>query len=654
VAIDNVNKSLFYKENIGGLKKMVLSLMRKHAQSWIIKFLIGIIVVVFVLYFGYSFNTDDGVKVAEVNGDAIGRVEYEKAYNDMLTSFQNQYKSFWNDKLVEAFDLKNRALEGLIEQKLISQEAEKLGLTVTKSEIQQKILEIPAFLTDGRFDEERYRALLTNNRTTPETFEKEYTKELLQQKVAQFLTTFIVPSSQDVLDEYRYANEKVKIGFVKFTPDEFKTSVTTDKDALDTFFNEKKEGYRVPEKIKIAYIKIGAEKFMDQVTLEEDDLKAYYEDNIDMFTQQKQVKASHILFKTAPEATGEEVKKIEEKATSVLERAKKGEDFAALATEFSEDSSKSKGGDLGYFTEGKMVKEFEDAAFKLEPGQISELVKTNYGFHIIKVEDKKERSVKTYDEVKGQIDTILRRIKSIDMADERARSLLDQMPYDVELEKYAQENNEQYITTDYFSQAEPAPVIMNNTKLAETLFTLAKGELTEIIEQNNEFYIMQVIDKKESYVPKLEEVYGAVEADYVDSMALKAAKAAAEAYLKTLKETGKWEELAAEKGKAIDSTDYFTREGSPEKIGPAQGLNEAAFNLTQDKPFPETVFENQTGAYVIRWEERQGIDEAKFNEEKESYTEKVINRKRQEAIRDWIARLKAKAKIDLSYFERVR
>ncbi len=633
---------------------MVLSLMRKHAQSWIIKFLIGIIVVVFVLYFGYSFNTDDGVKVAEVNGDAIGRVEYEKAYNDMLTSFQNQYKSFWNDKLVEAFDLKNRALEGLIEQKLISQEAEKLGLTVTKSEIQQKILEIPAFLTDGRFDEERYRALLTNNRTTPETFEKEYTKELLQQKVAQFLTTFIVPSSQDVLDEYRYANEKVKIGFVKFTPDEFKTSVTTDKDALDTFFNEKKEGYRVPEKIKIAYIKIGAEKFMDQVTLEEDDLKAYYEDNIDMFTQQKQVKASHILFKTAPEATGEEVKKIEEKATSVLERAKKGEDFAALATEFSEDSSKSKGGDLGYFTEGKMVKEFEDAAFKLEPGQISELVKTNYGFHIIKVEDKKERSVKTYDEVKGQIDTILRRIKSIDMADERARSLLDQMPYDVELEKYAQENNEQYITTDYFSQAEPAPVIMNNTKLAETLFTLAKGELTEIIEQNNEFYIMQVIDKKESYVPKLEEVYGAVEADYVDSMALKAAKAAAEAYLKTLKETGKWEELAAEKGKAIDSTDYFTREGSPEKIGPAQELNEAAFNLTQDKPFPETVFENQTGAYVIRWEERQGIDEAKFNEEKESYTEKVINRKRQEAIRDWIARLKAKAKIDLSYFERVR
>lgn len=633
---------------------MLLSLMRKHAQSWIIKFLIGIIAVVFIFYFGYSFNSDDGIKVAEVNGDAIGRVEYEKAYNDMLTSYQNQYKSFWNDKLVEALDLKTRALEGLIEQKLIAQEAEKLGLTVTKAEIQEKILEIPAFLSDGRFDEGRYRAILSSNRTTPEAFEEGYTGELLQQKVAQFITTFIVPSTQDVLDNYRYANEKVKVGFVKFTPDEFKETVPREKDAISTFFDEKKENYRVPEKIKIAYIKIGAEKFSNEVTLEEEDLSAYYEDNLDMFTQEKQVKASHILFKTAPEATDEEVKKIEEKAASVLERAKKGEDFAALATEFSEDTTKSKGGDLGYFTQGRMVKEFEDAAFALEPGQISELVKTDYGYHIIKVEDKKERSVKTYEEARAQVDSILRRNGSMDMADERARTLLDQMPYDVDLEKYAGENNEQYITTDFFSQAEPAPVIMSNARLAETLFTLEKGDLTEIIEQNNEFYIMQVTDKKESYVPKLEEVYAAVEADYVDSMALKAAKTEAEAYLKTLKETGKWVELAAEKGKAIDSTDFFTREGSPEKIGPAQGLNEAAFNLTQEKPFPETVFENQTGSYVIRWEDREGIDETKFNEEKESYTENVTNRKRQEALRDWIATLKANAKIDLSYFERMR
>ncbi len=634
---------------------MLLSLMRKHAQSWIIKFLIGIIAVVFIFYFGYSFNSDEGIKVAEVNGEAIGRVEYDKAYNNLLTSFQNQYRSAWNDKLAEAFDLKNRALEGLIEQRIIAQEAEKLGLTVTKTEIQQKILEIPAFLSDGKFDESRYRALLSNNRTTPEVFEEEYTQDLLQQKVAQFVTTFITPSSQEVLDNYRYDNEKVKVGFVKFTPDEFKAAITIDKKALDAFFNEKKESYRIPEKIKIAYIRIGAEKFSDKVTLEEDELNAYYEDNIKMFTQEEQVKASHILFKSAQDASPEEVKKIEEKAASVLERAKKGEDFAALATEFSDDSSKSKGGDLGYFTKGRMVKEFEDIAFSLKPGEISNLVKTDYGFHIIKVEDKKEKAVKTYNEAKAQVDSILRRIKSMDMADERARTLLDQMPYDIALDKYAAENNEQYVTTDFFSQAEPAPVIMNNAKLTETLFTLAKGELmTDIVEQNNEFYIMQVTDKKESYLPKLEEVYAAVEADYAEGMALKAAKAAAETYLKTLKEKGTWAELATEKGKPPESTDFFTRDGSPEKIGATQGLSEAAFNLTQDKPYPDKVFENQTGAYVIKFEERQGIDEAKFNAEKDKYAESLTASKRQEAIRDWIEKMKVKANIDLSYFERVK
>jgi peptidyl-prolyl cis-trans isomerase D len=107
-----------------------------------------------------------------------------------------------------------------------------------------------------------------------------------------------VPSTQVLLDNYRYDNEKVKLSFVKFTPEEFKASVAVDKKELVSFFNEKKESYRVPEKIKIAYIKIGAEKFMDQVILEEDELKAYYEDNINMFTQEEQVKASHILFKT--------------------------------------------------------------------------------------------------------------------------------------------------------------------------------------------------------------------------------------------------------------------------------------------------------------------------------------------------------------------
>ncbi len=636
---------------------MLLSLMRKHAQSWIIKFLIGIIVVVFILYFGYSFRSDEGIKVAEVNGESIGRVEYDKAYRDMLTNLQNEYKSVWSDKLIETFDLKRRALETLIEQKVISQEAERLGLRVTKNEIRDKILEIPAFITDGRFDESRYRYMLSSSHLTPEDFEESYSINLLQQKLAQFLTTFLLPNDQEILDNYRYSNEKTKLAYIMFSPDEFSASVQKDKEAVKSFFEERKENYRIPEKIKIAYIRIDPESFNDQVKLDEETLKGYYEDNIDKFTQEEQVKARHILFGVSPEASPEEQKKVEDIAGAVLERVKKGEDFGELAKEFSEDATKSTGGDLGYITKGSLgqgSKEFEDAAFGLKKDEISGLVKTAYGYHIIKVDDRVERSVKTFDEARNQIDGILRHNATMDIANEKGLFLTDQMPYDVDLKEFAADHKVAYDSTDFFSESEPVPMIRGNSKLIEILFSLNKGEVNKLEELNNEFYIIQILDKKGSYLPVLDEVYGKAEADYIDHMALESAKAEAEKYLKALSETGKWEELAKEKNRIIESSDYFTRSGTAGKIGVIPGMQEEAFKLNANNPFPDKVFENEKGAYIIKWEEKQDIDAARYIAEKERYAESLSMRKRQEAFSGWLDAMKAKSDIDVTFFESIK
>ena len=633
---------------------MLLSLMRKHAQSWIIKFVIGAIAVVFIFYFGYSFKSDEGVKVAEVNGESIGRVEYEKTYREMLDRLQREYKSVWNDNLIKVFDLKNRALESLIDRKIISQEAKKIGLIVTKDEIREKIMQEPAFQTDGRFDENRYRYILSNNHISPEDFEKSFSMDLLQRKLAQFLMTFFVPSDQEILDSYRYANEKIKLAFIKFSPDEFKASVKKDKEAIKAFFEKRKEDYRIPEKIKIAYITINPESFMDKVKLDEDALRGYYEDNMDMFTQKEQVKASHILFRIPPGASPDEQEKIKEKAESVLEKAKKGEDFAKLAKEYSDDTaSASKGGDLGYFSKGRMIKEVEDAAFSLKKGEIS-LVKSAIGYHILKIDDIKPKTVKTFDEAKPEIESIMKHNRSMDMADEKALSLVDQLPYDVDLKEFASDHDVPYASTDYFSGEEPTPLIRGNSKLLETLFSLQKGDVTEVVEINNEFYIMQLLDKKESYLPDLDEVYARVEVDYIDHMALERAAAEAEKYLQALKEGGNWEELAREKNRTVESTDYFTRRSTPGKIGAAPGLQDEAFKLNADKPLADKVFRNNKGAYVIKWEAKQDIDEAKYQKEKEKYEESLIQLKQQEAFSDWIDRMKAKSDIDVSYFEKFK
>ncbi|MBU4427244.1 MAG: SurA N-terminal domain-containing protein, partial [Proteobacteria bacterium] len=526
---------------------MLLSMMRKHAKSWLIKVLIGIIALVFVFYFGYSFTAKEGLKIAYVNGELISGMEYQKAYWDLLEALRRQYKDVWNDNLIKVFDLKNRALDNLINQKLISQEARKIGLDVTESEIQQAIMDYPAFQIDGQFDIRRYRGLLNQNRMKPEDFEEGMAKELLDGKLQQFLLTFMPVTDQEVLDYYTHTNEKIKISLVQFKPEKFKKSIEPDQASLETFFEERREGYRVPEKVKLAYLLIDPDTFKDKVVIKDREIEEYYEYNIDTFLQPKEVKARHILLKLGQDAAEEEDKKVREKATKVLEEARKGNDFAALAKKYSEGPTRSEGGDLGYFPAGRMVKPFEDTAFKMKKGEISDLVRTRFGYHIIKVEDVKEARTKALDEVRDQISKILLKTGSAELAHEYALSLIDQMPYDADLAKYTAERELKVMYTGDFSQDQRIPGIGGDDKLRKSLFSLRKGETSELLELKGKFYIFQIADRKESYLPEMAEVTDKLKNDYIAYRSAEEATAAAESYLTALKEGKAWDELAKEK-----------------------------------------------------------------------------------------------------------
>jgi len=626
---------------------MLLSMMRKHAKSWLIKVLIGIIAVVFIFYFGYSFRAKKGLKVAYVNGELISGMEYQKAYWDLLEALRRQYKDVWNDNLIKVFDLKNRALDNLINQKLISQEARKIGLDVTESEIQQAIMDYPAFQIDGQFDMRRYMGLLSQNRMQPEDFEVSMAKELLDGKLRQFLLTFMPITDQEVLDYYSYANEKIKISYVQFKPEKFKKSINPDQASLETFFKDRREEYRVPEKIKLAYLLIDPDTFKDKVEVKDDEIEDYYEYNMDTFLQPKEVKARHILFKLSQDAGEAEEKEVREKATEVLEEARKGNDFATLAKKYSEGPTKSSGGDLGYFTAGTMVKPFEDTAFKMKKGEISDLVRTRFGYHIIKVEDVKEARTKALDEVRDQISKTLLKTGSAELAHEYALSLIDQMPYDADLAKYAAERELEIKNTGEFSQDQPIPGIGGDDKLRQSLFSLRKGETSELLELKDKFYIFQVSERKESYLPEMAEVTDKLKDDYLTYRSAEEAKAAAKSYLTALKEGKSWDEAAKEKQLEIEETDFFTRRGPVPKIGHAPDLLETAFSLNRSNRYPDTIFKNDKGAFVIRWEASEGIDEDNYQEEKEKYRFSLMQTKHRRAFQVWIDRLKKKAEIEI-------
>ena len=626
---------------------MVLSLMRRHAKSYLIKFLIGIIAIVFIFYFGYSFRSRNVVKIAVVNGEVIGALEYEKAYRDLVESLRRQFKDMWNDSLVKKLRLRQRALEGLIERKLISHEAKRLGLSVTKEEIQKAIMEYPAFQVNGQFSMGRYRALLRQNRMKPEDFEQSIAMDLLQRKIRGLLWSFIPVTEQEIKDRYKFANEKVKIAYVMFSPLRFKKSIKVKEKDLEAFFERHKEEFSIPEKIKVRYIVIDPDDFKNKVRVTDQDVKEYYEDNFEAFKVKKQVRARHILFRLPPDATKEQEEKVKDKAEKVLKEARAGKDFGELAKKYSEGPTKSKGGDLGYFSKGMMVKAFEDAAFKLKKGEVSDLVRTQFGYHIIKVEDIKEARTKSLDEVKGEIRNLLIENRCKELAYDKGLGLIDQMPYEVDLQKYAKEHNLAVKVTDFFSKDEPVPGLGGGARLKESLFALGKEETTDLIELNGKYYIFQVAERRSSYVPKLDEVRDKVKASFVSDRAAEAAKVAAEKFLKEVRSGKDWDALVKKNGLKTEHTDYFTRTGGVPKIGYAPELQEMAFCLSEKSPYPETVFQNGLGSFVIKWEGRQDIDPKQYEKEKEKYRTAILYGKQNRLFEQWLEALKAKAHIEL-------
>ncbi len=621
--------------------------MRKHAKSWLIKALIAIIAVVFVFYFGYSFTSDQAMKIAYVNGELINGPEYEKVYRDMITSLQARYKSMWNDNMIKMFNLKKRALESLITQRLMSQAASELGLDVTEEEIQKAIMNYPAFQINGRFDMRRYQSLLSNNHMKPEDFEDSITSELLDKKLKQFLFAFLNITDREILEYYTFANEKVKIAFVEFNPENFKDSVKIDETQLKTYFEKNKEQYRIPEKISVAYLEIDPKNFGGEVEITEKEIESYYEYNAKMYSQPKQVKAKHILFKVAQDDTEEVKNKVKERAEKVLEKARKGDDFAALAKEYSEGPSKSQGGDLGYFKTGQMEPPFEEAAFALKKGEISDLVQTRFGYHIILVEDIKEAGMTPLEQVREDILAALTGSLTTELAHEKGLTLLDQMPYDVDLTAYGSQHGLAAKNSAHFPKNAPIPDIKGSEKIAPTLFALEKDEASGLIELGGKFYIFQTAESKASYLPELKEVKKEVEEKFIAHETRAAAESTSEKYLKSLKEGKSWETMAKENNLKIQQTNFFTRRDPIPDIGNAPALNEMAFKLGKDHPYTQKPFVNNKGAFVIRWEGNEGIDEKKFQEEKDVYRDSLTQTKHQRIFENWIKNLRKKAVIEV-------
>ena len=266
------------------------------------------------------------------------------------------------------------------------------------------IRHIPAFRENGQFvGTDRYRAVLRAQRPPlrEDDFENSVRADLLAQKLQEAVTSWVTVSEQETDAEYRRRNEKVKLDVVGFTADQFRTGLTATDAEAQALYTKDPSRYKFGERRKIRYLTVDTQALRASITPTPQQVEAHYQTNLQQFSNPEQVHAQHILLKT----TDKDAAAVRKQAESVLKEAKApGADFPALARKYSEDeASKGSGGDLGFFGRGSMVKPFEDAAFAMAPGQTSDLVQTDFGFHVIKVLEKRAAGQRPLAEVKDQI-----------------------------------------------------------------------------------------------------------------------------------------------------------------------------------------------------------------------------------------------------------
>jgi len=623
----------------------MLGWMRKQTRSWFVYVAFGIIIIVFVFFYGYSGQSGPGQSVvATVNDYKITRKQYEKNYENMLMVSRNVYNktSFTEEELQQ---LKQSALDDLIERTLILLEADRLGITVSLDETRKEIAQTPAFQRGGGFDKELYLGQLSANRMSPSEFEKAVRTNTIISKLMDNVKNTTKLSDKELFDLYTMENEKINLAFMKVNPLNFDDTVEVTPQELEDFFEKTKEDYRIPDRVKVRYISFDPEQFKEETQIPLEEVELYYRMNTERFTQKKRVKARHILIEVNPQEGSEAEEKARKKAEDLRTQIEQGADFAELAKQFSRDSATaSKGGDLGFFEQGQMVKQFEEAAFSLKAGELGPVVRSPLGFHIIKVEALEEEKTEPLEKVQALIEEEFKGEKAEEIVRKEARRAGSLIYRSGNLITYAQENELKVTETGFFAEGEPIEGIGINKDCNNALFVMKESEVSPVIKVEKNYYVFQLIEHKKSYLPALEKVKEQVARRVKRDKAQEVAKTKADELLKELAAGASMDQIAEREGITIQETGFFTRQSNfIGQIGPLEELIQDAFTLTPENPFPKKVYSNGPAYFLVAFKEREKVEQAQFLSEKETKREQLIQQKRDERARLWLEGLKAGA-----------
>lgn len=522
--------------------------VRSH-RRWLMFFLTVLVFPSFIVTGVYSWNRFVSAEnaVAVVGGEKISPQQYEAAYRERVEQLRQALGANFDPKVFDSPEARAALLDALLSERALAQEAARDGVAVSEGRLREVIGSVPAFQQDGKFSYERYKTLLAAQGKNEFVFEQQVRDDLQRQTLLQAVgQSALVPKA--VLERInRLGEEQREVRTMRFRPEDYAGKITVNDEAIAAFYQANRALFEIPESVKAEYVVLTLDDVAGQIAVPEAEVKAYYEQNQARFGEPEQRRASHILLTVGEDGTAKDKSGAKKKAEELLAKVRANPaSFAQLAKEYSKDpGSAASGGDLGFFGRGMMVKPFEDVAFKLKEGEISDVVESEFGFHLIRVTAIKAAQVKPFEQARADIEREYRRqqaqkkfAEAVEQFTNTVYEQADSLKPVSEKLKIAVQTVER-LTRDGLPARPGAPQIFT-PRVVQALFSddgINKKRNTEAIEvAPNAFVSARVVEHRPAALRPLAEVRDAIKSRVERQEASRLAREAARKAIESLRQ----------------------------------------------------------------------------------------------------------------------
>ncbi len=643
----------------------MLDFLRKRKRSWTIFLIVGVISFVFILYFGSSSLVEDPTlgPVAKVNGEAISAAELETLVSRALRSNRSRQR-------FDELNLRIALLQDLIQTHLLLQEARRIGLEVTDEELTKTIAQNQVFQTDGQFNKALYLRMLRTNLMTPGQFEKARKDELLIDKLLDITRDSVHVSEAEVKEQYQLEREKINLNFIRLARKDFVQKATVSAEELKSYYDQNQEELKEPLKVSVEYIANPHSQYSSKIEVSEKDTEEYYNLHRDKkFHQDYAIRLRQIFFRNPTRKDPKKKEAIRAKAEQVLGQAQAGKDFAKLAKENSDDFSASSGGDTGFLSRGDILPVLEEAAFALKKGEISTLLESPNGLHILKGVETREEKTKTLKEAKDEIIRTIKKERGTEQALQAAETDRAKALEGESLSAIAEKRGLSVKVTPFFREEEGLKDVGPVDAFYTTSFTLTPEEISPVVEGPKATYLIKLKDRKERHLPALEAIRGDVTKMVKEKKAMEMATEKAATLLAELKEKKDIQQLASQDDLRVEETGLFFRNLKQDiqtanvmskfqgleafstlripKIGILDGIPTGGLPLSAQQPIANEVYSGKDAVYILTFKEGQAADMKNFERQKDFLLEAALKARQESALVQFMEGLKSRARIEV-------